>query len=94
MSSLRNDQRGASHIVALIVVVLVAVVGFAGYRVMNAQKNVASNSSTNSSQKSVATPTRIQSKEDVTQASKSLDSDQIDSTLDTTSLDADLNSLL
>lgn len=93
MKTYRNTQHGGSHVVLLIVVVLVAVVGFAAYRVMGAQKKTTVSNATTSGQSTVATPAKIQSKADVTQASKSLDSVQIDSGLDSSALDADLNSL-
>lgn len=88
----RLNQVGAGHILAALVVVLVVVVGFTGYRVMQAndKKAPAAVTATNRAQ----TPDAITSTADVEQASKSLDSDQIDVNLDDAQLDADLNSLL
>jgi flagellar basal body-associated protein FliL len=95
MSRVQLDQRGASHIVALLAVLLLVVVGFAGYRVMTANKaTVADNATAPVAVKQVAAPTKIQSKADVTQAAKALDSDQLDSNLDSAQLNADLNSML
>lgn len=89
---MHRNQTGASHVVAVLVVVLVAVISFAGYRVMQASKDTAS-TPTNST---VATtePAKIQSKADVTATTKALDSDTSDANLDPSQLDGDLNSLL
>lgn len=96
MARIHLDQRGSSHIVALLFVVIVAAVGFAAYRVMSANKNSSSvaNAPTNTLTKPLAAPADIKSKADVQQAAKALDSDQLDKNLDPSQLDSDLNSLL
>lgn len=79
-----SDQRGSSHIVLIGLIIVLGVVGFAGYRVMNANKD----------ETATTVPSKIESKKDVQQAQKSLDSDNLDSDLNTADLDKDLNDLL
>lgn len=79
-----SDQRGASHILLIGAILVLGVVGFAGYRVMNADKN----------KDTASVPAKIESKKDVEQAKKSLDSDNLDSDLSTSDLDNDLNDVL
>lgn len=86
---LMHNQKGATHIIAALVIVLVAVVGFAGYRVMDANKDKDGTTTTSSQ-----VPDKIQSKNDIEQASTALDSEDSDTTLDPSQLDSDLNDLL
>jgi hypothetical protein len=79
-----SDQRGVSHLLLVGAIVVLGVVGFAGYRVMNADND----------KDSAAVPAKIESKKDVQQAQKSLDNDNLDSDLNPSQLDDDLNDLL
>lgn len=92
MNKLFSNQDGAGHVAAVLVVVLVAVVGFAGFRVYSNGKT------TNKSATQTAVPaaaTRV-TKTDVTKAGESLDDEltQADVQLDASQLDADLDALL
>ena len=86
-----DNQAGASHIVALFAVLVIAAVGFVGYRVLNSNSDTADSTTLSSSSKEPAT---IKSKADFNAASKSLDNTAVDSSVDPGSLDSDLNSLL
>jgi hypothetical protein len=48
----RYNEKGAAHLVALAVIVLIAVVGFAGWRVLSAQKDTSDQTSTQSTSQS------------------------------------------
>ncbi|HSD55793.1 MAG TPA: hypothetical protein VLA92_01430 [Candidatus Saccharimonadales bacterium] len=83
--NLHNNQKGVAHI-AVIVVILLLVIGFAGYRVTQYNdKNTTAEASV---------PNKIESKGDIDQASKALDEDQQDNSMDPGQLDSDLNELL
>ncbi len=86
----RLNQSG-SHVVALLVVVAaLAIVGLAGYKVMQARNTV------DTQQTAAQVPAAINNAADLQQANKVLDdsSAQLDSGLDDSQLDADLNSML
>lgn len=80
-----SNQQGFSHVLVVGLIVVLGVVGFAGYRVMNADKN---------KDEATAVPAKIESKKDVEQAKKSLDTDNLDNDLNPNQLDNDLNDLL
>ncbi|MEK7153436.1 MAG: hypothetical protein AAB834_05790 [Patescibacteria group bacterium] len=84
-------QKGSAHILAILAVIVVAAVGFVGYRVMNNDEGPASETSSQSSQ---VVPDEIRSDQDLEQAGTALDSEQLDSDLDPAQLDTDLNDLL
>lgn len=91
---MRRLTQAGSHIVAVAVGVLVlGVVAFAGYTVM--QRNDATTPTTTSPDKTSSSD-GINSTADLTTASNTLDSSssQLDSSLNDASLDADLNDLL
>jgi len=93
----RLNQSG-SHIVALaLAVVVVAVLGFAGYRVMQANKTTpVTTASTQPLSTPSAVPATIKTNGDLTATAKALDdtSAQVDSSLNDNSLNSDLNDLL
>lgn len=83
-------QRGSSHIIIGLALVVLSVVGLAGYRVMHTSDNmVSSNVPSRSSE-----PTVIRSTADVKKASAALKDTAIDGTVNPAQLDSDLNSLL
>lgn len=92
-----NNQAGFSHVlVAALVVLVLGVVGFTGYRVMNA--NSKDDTVTNTQPKTVsgeeqanidAQPELKDANQTLHEASAALD----DSSFDTTSLDSDIDSL-
>ncbi len=91
-----KDQRGSGHVMLIMLVVVLAAVGFAGYRVMQQQNTSVATADTVSPAptKSVAEPSKINNKTQAAQASKTLDAESIDKTLDSTQLDAELDSVL
>lgn len=103
MRTSKLNQAGAAHLVAILAVVVVVAVAFAGYRVMQANQTAndavttsakKTASSPSSSVTSADAPAKIETKADVQQAAKTLDADALESDLDPAQLDADLNSLL
>ena len=82
-----HSERGAGHIVAVLLVVVIAVVGFAGYTVMKSQDN--NKTATTTQQKVDAVP-------DLKQADASLnDTDkELQTSLDTSALDEDIDAML
>lgn len=91
--NLSLNQKGSLHIGLLLGLVVLAVVAFAGYRVMN-DDQAAETSTTTSSSNEV--PDNIETQEDLTQTSKALDQtdSQLDSSLDDSALDSDINAML
>lgn len=91
----RLNETG-SHVVAVALLVLVlGLVGFTGYKVMNANNtDVASGTVKQAASQGV--PKQIESKSDLQQATKALDSSStsVGSSLDDTALDADMNDML
>lgn len=87
-----NSQKGFSVLVALLMVVVIGAVGFAGWQVYSKQqsnKDAASQTDLPSN----SSPT-LNNAQDVDNAQKNLDSANINSDLDSSSIDSDLNSIL
>lgn len=84
------NQRGSSHIVVALALIVVAVAGFAGYRVMNAGNTAAPSEVSRSTS---SEPASIKSTADVKKASKALDNTAADS-VNPSQLDNDLNAVL
>lgn len=88
-------NQSGSHVVAVFVgVLVVAVIGLAGYKVW--QTNTDKTVDTTQSSGSTKAPSSINSQADLTQAAKALDdsSSQVDSNLNDNGLNSDLNDLL
>lgn len=90
---MKTNQSGFGHIVLLVVVLMVAVVAFAGYRVWSNQQAADTTTKTSAA---ATLPSSIETKADLTSTSKYLDNlgSQLDADLDGSSLDADINSML
>lgn len=88
MKSLRTHEHGVGHVAALLGLVVLAVVAFAGWKVM------AGNKATDSTVQVSSTPATLKTKADVTKAANELDATGVDSTVNPDSLDNDLNNLL
>jgi len=84
---LKNEQGVGHLLLALLLVVVVGGVAFAGWRVMSKPTTVATTTATNS------VPAKLSSKSDVRAAVKALDETSLDG-LNPDQLDSDLNSLL
>lgn len=87
----KKSETGAAHLALIIVVILVVVIGFVGYRVVKNNNKSLSNTPVAVNNNA---PTQIKTQADVKQAAKALDATSIDSSLDPSQLDKDLNSLL
>jgi predicted negative regulator of RcsB-dependent stress response len=87
-----RNQSGIGHLVLILSLVVVAAVAFAGYRVVKNSDN--GNSSDQASTAYTAVPDKISNKADLQKASQALDNTAIDSSVNPSSLDNDLNSLL
>lgn len=90
---MRSNQSG-SHIIALsLFILVVGVIGFTGYRLWQLQQPSTA-STTHTATASV--PQSIKTTADLTQAASALDdaSSQLNSGLDDSALNADLNSML
>jgi uncharacterized protein HemX len=83
---MRTNQTGFGHVLLLVLLVAVAVVGFAAYRVWNNQEATTTKTPTTA---------QTQSADTLTSASQELDQlgNSLDSSLDASSLDADLDSM-
>lgn len=94
MKRFTMNQKGSGHIAVVIVVLFLAVAGFAGFKIMHKNTSVATPAS--AATKAAAVPAAINSKADLVQVSKALDdsSSQIDGGLNDNTLNADLNDML
>jgi ABC-type molybdate transport system substrate-binding protein len=80
---MRNNQSGIAHLILLVLLVAVAVVGFAAYRVHSAQQTPEASTAT------------VGSASTLTSSNKELDQadSQLDATLDDSALNSDLENL-
>jgi len=93
---MKRLNTSGSHVVALVVgVLVVGVIGLAGYKVWQNNKTPVTDTAT-TVKTSSAVPSTIKSNADLTSASKALDdsSAQVNSNLNDDSLNSDLNDLL
>lgn len=87
-----HNQRGSSHLVLFVALAVVVGVALVGYKVIkNTETNPAATASTT---QAVTIPTTIKTKADLVQASQALDNTAIDSNVNPSQLDSDLNALL
>ncbi|OGL24919.1 hypothetical protein A3A68_00145 [Candidatus Saccharibacteria bacterium RIFCSPLOWO2_01_FULL_48_13] len=84
------NQKGISQVVVLALLVVIAVVGFVGYRVMTSENETSDQ--TNTSQ--VAVPDNITTASDLKQAADAISQIQLDDELDPAQFDDDVNDLL
>lgn len=91
MKALISNQRGSSHIVAVLGVLVIALVAFAGYRVLNTVEPEASSDTAVVSENKI--PSKIDSDADVKKAENALNSTAIDSDINPDTLNDDINSL-
>ena len=91
---IRLNNQGVGHMVMLGLVLVVAVVGFAGYYVMSANNNATKENSADVASDNNANGIKTQA--DLEQAGAELDTAaaQLDKDLDTSVLDSDIDQLL
>ncbi len=97
MNNILNRQRnGFAATSIILVVLLVAVIGFAGWFVVrnNSSDDAASEVSTQSSEQAQVQSVPIESSEDIDAAVSELESTPVDTDLDTTELDQDIQAVL
>jgi uncharacterized protein HemX len=94
--NLRKSQAGIGHVVAVLLVVVVAGVAFAGYTVYKAGQKTDDNQAATTASSSDTLPTTIKTKADLTATSNYLDNTatELNSNLDPSSLDSDIDQLL
>lgn len=87
---IRNSQTGIGHVLVVLVILFVAVAGFAGYTVWQAGQKA------DTASQSDVPSTAIKTKADLQNASKLLDTTatQLDKDLDASVLDSDIDQLL
>lgn len=89
------NQAGFEAVAVLVVLLVVAAVGFAGYKVLGSHKS-ADNSQQAAVTSTAKVPATIKTKADLTATSKALDQSgaQLDNDLNGSSLNSDLNAML
>ena len=89
---MKKAQTGFAHLALVLLLLVMVVVAFAGYRVVkNRQDKMDANTTSTAITNSAQT---INSKADLDKAANSLNSQSVDSTLNPASLDSDVSSLL
>lgn len=90
---MKKSQKGFAHLALLLLLVVVVVVAYAGYKVVKQHQKTATSNLTSTS---VTQPVsdRINSNADLNKALNTVNSQNIDSDLNPSSLDNDVNSLL
>lgn len=88
----RLNQTGSHLVAGLLLVLVVGVIGFAGFKVWQGRDKTTSGSTTASTK----APAQIKTSADLSQANKALDtsSSQLNSSLNDSSFNADLSSML
>ncbi|OHB04827.1 MAG: hypothetical protein A3B14_03675 [Candidatus Zambryskibacteria bacterium RIFCSPLOWO2_01_FULL_45_21] len=92
MKRTKFSQSGAGHLTAILAIVVIAIVGFTGYRVMNYDKP--SDNYYDTSSPTQTNIPNITSKKDLNTASTTLNTVKLDADLNPADFDADVNDLL
>jgi hypothetical protein len=90
----RNNQKGFASLELVLILILVGVIAFAGFRVMSNKKAAKTATTTSSTTASIVVPAKLTTKADAINAGKALDQTPIDSQLNPTQLDSNIKSLL
>lgn len=89
---MKRTQKGFAHLALVLLLLVMVVVAFAGYRVVkNRQDKLAANKTSTAITNSAQT---INSKADLDKAASTLNSQSVDSDLNPDSLDSDISNLL
>lgn len=93
MRNQTHTQAGIGHVVAIFMVVFVAVIGFAGWKVATMDRSAPGTANVTLS---AEVPEKLETKADLVTTSKALDgsASDLDGGLNDSSLDADLNDML
>lgn len=83
-------QQGLSHIIVIVAIVMVGVIGFAGWRVYDARQN---SEPTTAITQPTPVDNTVQSSQDVAELEAEVDSTNLDTDLDSSELDASLNDI-
>lgn len=96
MRAKQFPQAGFGHIVLLMLVLVVAVIGFAGYKVASTGTAKTASAPSTSATAVSTIPASIDTAADLAQTGKALDSSatQAESSLDDSGLDADIDAVL
>jgi hypothetical protein len=89
----KTSQKGIAHLSLLLLLVVIAVVAFAGYKVAKNHDQIKPSVSTTAPAASSPTQT-IESQGDLNNAESTLDNTNLDSNLNPNDYDQDINSLL
>jgi uncharacterized protein HemX len=84
-----TSERGAGHLVAVLLVLVVAVVGFAGYSVLKSQDKKTTSTAVSTQKKVDAVPVLKEADATLTQTDS-----ELESSLDTSALDQDIDAML
>ncbi|CAN5663182.1 hypothetical protein BH23PAT1_BH23PAT1_2750 [soil metagenome] len=85
----KNNQEGFSAVAGLLVIVVLALIGFAGWRVLGNQEANNTEQTTSSEQQNDAP--EVNDEQDLEEAENYLDDQDIDGELDTSDIDQSLN---
>ena len=91
MKRFTSDQSGFGFVAILAVIALLGIIAFAGVRVMDNSKL---DTTTATLSRTHSVPAKVQTTADLTKASEALDATPVDSGVNPSQLDKDLNSLL
>jgi len=92
-NALKADQRGSGHLVLIAAVLIIGMIGFAGWRVYDANRSVTP-AATATTSAAAAVPATLKSTADLDAASKAVSQTNVDNDLNTSSLDGDMNAVL
>ena len=89
--SILHSQKGSAHMTAILGVLVIALTGFAGYRVMESATPEGTSGSASNSAKQ---PAKIDSSADAKKAANALDDEKIDGEVNPNQLDDDIGLML
>jgi uncharacterized protein HemX len=89
-----RSEQGVGHLLLLLGVVVIAAIAFVGYRVATDKNSSTSSKSSQATTAETAAPQAINNTKDLEQAQSAVNSSNLDSDLDSSQMDSDVNSLL
>jgi Tfp pilus assembly protein PilV len=91
---MKRNQSGIAHLGVLLLLLVVAVVAFAGYKVVQSRQNKTASNQTSTAVTTQNLNTPIKSTSDLNTAESTLNSQPVDNDLNPNQWDSDVNSLL